>query len=122
MLLRIHLKDLNLPDLTTCRISLNPNVVYLGKPISDVVSSVFYRDLPLTDYKIWLKEEIESQAYLYQALTELKDLLLNAPSTLVLFVCDCEEEENRCRATALKKAIAYLIVKDWPYDWAFNDS
>lgn len=121
MLLRVHLKDIELPDLTACRISLkNPNAIYLGKPFSDVESSVFYRDLPVENYKLWFKQEIDSKGNVYQALTELKDLLIKSPDVLVVFICDCEEEENNCRMVILKKAIVYLIAKSWSYDWAFN--
>ena len=109
MLLRVHLKNIVLPDLTTCRLSLNPNVIYLGKPFSDVESSVFYRDLPVENYKLWFKQEIDSKGDVYQALVELKDLLIESPYVLVLFICDCEEEEeNNCRTVILKKAIFNL--------------
>jgi hypothetical protein len=120
----IHLKEIKefLPNSTNCRISLKPNasVIYLGKPFSDVKSSLFYCDLPVSTYKLWLKQEMESKSNVYEALTELTSLLISSPKVLITCICDCEEEENRCRAIILRKTIIYLMVKTLSNDWSFT--
>ncbi len=117
MLVVVHLRDLNIPDFSNRKVSLQHNVIYLGKAISDIASSILYSNLPIKKYKHWLKSEIEAKTDVYENLAAIKQQLINNPDASIFLVCDCHKAEIDCQATTVKRAIMYLVVEEWAFGY-----
>ncbi len=115
MLRVLHLKDLDIDaksDSRSRKISLQPNIIYVGKPFSNVGSSLFYRDLPIEKYKPWLKSQIEAKTEVYQTLLGIKQQLITNPDIRVILLCDCHKPGINCQATTVQRAVWYLVAED----------
>lgn len=125
MLLVLHLKDLDIDvesDSCIRKISLQPNIIYMGKPFSNVESSILYRNLPIEKYKPWLKSQIEAKTDVYQILVGIKQQLINNPDIRLILLCDCDTHQIDCQATTVKRAVTYLLVEELAFGLYLEDS
>ncbi len=115
MLTVLHLKDLDLvakSDSCNRKISLQPNIIYVGKSFSNVESSLFYRNLPIEKYKPWLKSQIDNKTDVYQMLLGIKQRLITNPDIRLILLCDCHKPGINCQATTVKRAVGYLVAEE----------
>jgi hypothetical protein len=115
MIIVLHLKDLDIDvQSNSCnrKISLPANVIYVGKAFSNVESSILYGNLPIEEYKPWLKAQIEAKTDVYQMLLAIKQQLMINPDVKFILLCDCHEEAIGCQATTIKRAVGYLVMED----------
>ncbi len=96
-------------DLSSKEILLHHNMFYVGKAISNLSQSLLYKELPEKAYKSWLWTELKNKSDVYQAIVDIKEVLISKVN--ITLVCSCQQSVN-CPATIIRKAISYLVKQD----------
>ena len=98
-------------ELSDKEIKLLPYMFYVGKAISNLRESFFYRDLPHQQYKQWLRQEINAKTDVYKALTSIKYIVLAEQD--ITFLCSCPADHPiDCKAVTIKRVILYLLAEE----------
>lgn len=106
-------------DLSDKKITLLSYMFYVGKAVSNLEESIFYRNLPPKEYKCWLRQEIKAKSDIYTALTSIKYIALAEQD--ITLVCSCSASNpSDCVAITIRKVIAYLLAEDLAFGFT-ND-